>query len=182
MSRLLFVLFVALLTSGCGAQETCEKGRGIKTPVGRLVEAECSNAKGYTTRQSVYLDQQKVLEDKSLFQEESNKERTIWIYSGKSLHETGCPERLYLIDLSVAPPKVTAFGVKKACNLFHWASWGQKRSVIALKKNVSFVYENGKLSLPAAGEKLWNSIEPPHAGGGMTIEDAVPFAEEIALP
>lgn len=89
---------------------------------------------------------------------------------------------LALLDLSHKPFKVFSFGVRKACNEFEWSSWGQKRSVIALKKNVAFVYESGKFSLPASGGKLWNSIEPPHAGSGMTIEDVVPFAEELALP
>lgn len=51
-----------------------------------------------------------------------------------------------------------------------------------VKKNVSFVYENGKIVLPAQGEKLRNSIEPPHAGPGFKMEDAIPFAEELALP
>jgi hypothetical protein len=82
------------------------------------------------------------------------------------------------------PVKVFAFGVKTACNEFHWASWGKNRSVIALKKNVEFVYENGKLIPPKAGEKLFNSIEPPHSsrGGGMNEESAIPFVEEVSSP
>jgi len=80
------------------------------------------------------------------------------------------------------PIKVTAFGVKKACNEFHWASWGEKRSVVALKSNVRFAYENGKMTSPEGGEKLWKSIEPPHAGAGLSLEDAVPFVEDVPLP
>ena len=70
----------------------------------------------------------------------------------------------------------------KACNEFHWASWGEKRSVIALKNNVSFVYENGKITPPASGQKLWKAIEPPHAGSGLAEEDAIGFAEDVPLP
>lgn len=80
------------------------------------------------------------------------------------------------------PVKVTAFGVKKACNEFHWASWNEKRSVLSLKNNVKFVYENGKMTLPASGEKLWKAIEPPHAGAGLDLQDAVAFSEDVPLP
>jgi hypothetical protein len=76
---------------------------------------------------------------------------------------------------------VIAFGVKKACNEFQWASWGEKRSVVALKNNVKFVYENGTVKLPKAGETLWNAIEPPHAGPGLSEEEAIPFAEELPI-
>jgi hypothetical protein len=111
-----------------------------------------------------------------------NKSRPRWIYSGSPKWETGCNDRLYLVDLSIKPVKVIAFGVKKACNEFHWASWGEKRSVIALKNNVKFMYENGKMILPASGEKLWKAIEPPHAGTGLDLGDAVAFAEDMPSP
>lgn len=180
MNRFLYVSLVALLATSCRATETCESGRGIKTPYGRLVTTECSDANGYTTKKSIALDQQKLLEDRFLSGDLAiEKTRTFWIFSGKALAETGCPDRLYFIDLSGKPVKVFAFGIKKACNEFHWASWSGKRSVIALKNNVSFVYENGKLTPPASGEKLWKSIEPPHAGAGLSQEDAVGFVEEV---
>jgi hypothetical protein len=126
-----------------------------------------------------------VLSDTRLFNEGSNKDRSITIYtSGASNVETGCAPRLYLLDLSLTPVKVIAFGVKKACNEFQSASWGDKRSVIAIKNNVKFVYENGKLTSPAKGAKLFEMIEPPHSsrGGGLTEEDAIPFAEDVPLP
>lgn len=183
MNRFLFASLLALLTVSCGAEETCEKGRGVKTPYGRLIATECSDAKGYTTRQSISLDQQKLLEDKFLSGDLAIEHtRTYWVYSGKALAETGCPDRLYLIDLSMTPVKVMAFGVKKACNEFHWASWGEKRSVIALKHNVKFTYENGKITVPTAGEGLWKAIEPPHAGAGLAESDATAFAEDVPLP
>jgi hypothetical protein len=181
--RFLLISILVALTASCGAEETCEQGRGIKTSYGRLTTTECTDAKGYTTRQWVSLDQQKLLEGKFLSGDLAiEKTRTYWIFSGQALAETGCPDRLYLIDLSMKPVKVIAFGVKNACNLFHWASWGDKRSVIALKNNVSFVYENGRITSPASGKKLWNAIEPPHAGPGLLEVDAVGFAEDVPLP
>jgi hypothetical protein len=48
--------------------------------------------------------------------------------------------------------------------------------------NVKFTYENGKMTLPPGGEKLWHAIEPPHAGAGLSEEDAVPFAEDVPPP
>lgn len=177
-------LSIALLlqVAACSAQVTCKAGRAIDTPAGDLVINRCVDQNRQPVRRFVTVAGEKVLDATYLSDDDSDKERLKWVFRGDALRETGCPDRLYLLDLSSKPFRVFAFGVRKACNEFHWSSWGQKRSVIALKKNVAFVYENGKLSLPAAGEKLWNSIEPPHAGGGMTIEDAVPFAEEIALP
>lgn len=182
MKRFAFVVFAVLLASRAFGQENCERNRGVKTPYGSLFETECSDAKGYTTWQSVSLGVQVLLEGKSLFVEGSNKNRTIWVYSGRSIQEIGCPDRLYLIDLSMAPPKVISFGVKKACNLFHWASWGDRRSVIALKRSVLFIYEDGRITPPPSGKQLWSAIEPPHAGSGLIEEDAVGFAEEVPSP
>lgn len=181
MKRIAYVVLFTLLATGCSATETCEPNRGIRTPYGRLITIECSDASGYTTGKSIALDQQKLLEAKYLSADLAiEKTRTYWIFSGKAVAETGCPDRLYFIDLSMKPAKVFAFGVKKACNEFHWASWGDKRSVIALKNNVSFVYESGKLSPPTSGEKMWKAIEPPHAGAGLTEKDAVGFVEEMS--
>lgn len=174
---------MAMLASSSMASETCKSGRGVKTPYGRLAATTCSDANGYTTRKWLSLDQKPLIEDEFLSGDLAiEKTRTYWIYSGKALAETGCSDRLYFLDLSAQPTKVLAFGVKKACNEFHWASWGDKRSVIALKHNVKFVYENGKLIPPASGEGLWKAIEPPHAGTGLAKEDAVGFVEELPLP
>lgn len=178
------ILSIALLmqVAACSAQVTCKAGRAIDTPVGDLVISRCVDQNRQPVKRFVSVAGEKVLEANYLNDEDSDKERMKWVFRGDALPETGCPDRLFLLDLSHKPFKVFSFGVRKACNEFQWSSWGQKRSVIALKKNVAFAYENGKFSLPTAGEKLWNSIEPPHAGSGMTIEDAVPFAEELALP
>jgi hypothetical protein len=177
---LLWLLMVVLSTSQ--AQEICRSGRPVETPWGGLVMNRCVDSQRYPLKSFVSIGGKKVLEDKALFEEESNKGRSIWIYTGKALAETGCADRLYLIDLSKKPMVVLAFGVKRTCNVFHWASWSDKRSVIALKNNVKFTYENGKMTLPANGEKLWKAIEPPHAGAGLNLEDALAFSEDVPLP
>ncbi|MES2049275.1 MAG: hypothetical protein V4447_12810 [Pseudomonadota bacterium] len=182
MKNFLISIFLFLMSTHCFSQENCERDRGTKTPHGRLTTTDCSDSKVYLIKKYISLDDVKILERSYLSEQSFDKERSRWIFRGESLHETGCPDRLYLIDLSVKPVKVIAFGIKKACNVFHWASWGEKRSVIALKNNVNFIYENGKMTLPASDEKLWKSIEPPHAGEGMKSEDAIPFAEDIPPP
>lgn len=72
--------------------------------------------------------------------------------------------------------------MKNACNEFESALWGKTRSVIRLKKNVKFIYENGQIIPPASGAKLWHDIEAPHAGIGFKEVDAKGFAEEVPLP
>ncbi|MBB4014973.1 hypothetical protein [Niveibacterium umoris] len=162
--------------------EDCNRSKVKTYPFGEVYRSQCGTAKtGY--RDTIYLNGSAVLSDSQLFDDDSNSDRSIRIYtSGESSPQSGCSPRLYLVDFSKKPAKVIAFGVKKACNEFHWASWGEKRSVIALKKNVKFVYEDGVMTLPKAGKTLWDSIEPPHAGPGLSEEDAVPFAEEVPQP
>jgi hypothetical protein len=179
----LFLLFLlSMFTFGCNAQETCKPGKPVKTPSGDLILTRCIDSLKYPTKKFVSVGGTKILESNYLSDQDFDNERNHWIFRGDSLQESGCPDRLYLIDLSIKPIKVIAFGVKKACNEFHWASWGEKRSVIALKNNVKFIYENGRMTLPAGGEKLWKSIEPPHAGAGLSLEDAVAFAEDMPPP
>lgn len=179
--QLIVIAFTTLiLSSSSFAQETC-KTESVETVAGTLEHVTCRNAeKKYT--HTIQIGEQKILRDAFLAEEGNNKDRTLWLFTGKPLWETGCPDRLYLVDLSMKPVKVTAFGVKKACNEYQWASWGEKRSVIALKNNVKFTYEDGKMILPKGGEKLWKSIEPPHAGDGLKLEDAIPFSEDVPLP
>lgn len=177
-----FAFLAVLFSVSSPAQEICRTDRPIDTPVGGLTITHCHKKDLSPTRDFVSIGTVKLLEQKFIATEEFDKPRARWIFSGDSMWETGCPDRLYLVDLSREPVKIIAFGVKKACNEFHWASWGSKRSVIALKKNVKFTYENGKMALPAKGEKLWNAIEPPHAGPGLSEGDAIPFAEDVPLP
>jgi hypothetical protein len=145
-------------------------------------KTECGTARtGY--RDSIIVNGVPVLSDTRLFSESSNKNRSITIYtSGASNIKTGCASRLYIIDYAAQPTKVIAFGVKNACNEFQSASWGENRSVISIKNNVKFIYENGKIILPSKGEKLYKSIEPPHAGAGLSLEDAIPFSEDVPPP
>lgn len=177
------MLVVLLLSGSVLAQESdsisCTFSKPKTYSYGTVSRSQCGTAtKGY--RESIYFNGSPILSDTQLFDDDSNNDRSVRIYtSGSANTATGCAPRLYLIDFSKQPAKVIAFGVKKACNEFHWASWGEKRSVIALKHNVKFTYENGKMILPKSGEKLWNSIEPPHAGEGLAMEDAIPFAEDI---
>ena len=181
-SRLWLFLCLTFSLSACQAQESCDQRRPVKTPVGDLIETQCTDSKGVTTRSFVTVGGTKVLEDKALFEADQNKSRSIWVYTGKAEWTTGCPSQLFLIDLQQQPFKTIAFGVKKACNQFQSASWGEKRSVLSLKNNVKFIYENGKMTLPASGEKLWKTIEPPHAGAGLDLQDAVAFFENVPLP
>lgn len=181
-------VFVAILTAyAAGALskdsvEDCNRSKAKTYPFGEVYRSQCGTAKtGY--RDTIYLNGSALLSDSQLLDDDSNADRSIRIYtSGESSPQTGCAPRLYLVDFSTKPAKVIAFGVKKACNEFHWASWGDKRSVTALKKNVKFVYENGVMTLPNGGRSLWKAIEPPHAGQGLSEEDAIPFAEEVSRP
>ncbi|MES2116809.1 MAG: hypothetical protein V4578_16730 [Pseudomonadota bacterium] len=184
--RLIFFTIVFCICTPSRAQvirsNFCETAPPLRTQHGVITKTDCGTAaKGY--KQTFSVDGTAVLTDTQLFNEARDDSRTKWVFSsGKTHPETGCPDRIYLIDLSIKPAKVIAFGVNKACNEFHWASWGEKKSVIALKNNVKFTYENGKMTLPPAGEKLWHAIEPPHAGAGLAEEDALPFAEDVPPP
>jgi hypothetical protein len=159
----------------------CETSIPRKTAYGEISRTECGTAQtGYSY--AINVNGIAVLKGTYLARQDFDEKLGIWIYRGESTNQTGCPEKHYLIDISKKPTKVIAFGVKNACNEFHWSSWSAKRSVIALKNNVQFVYQNGKLTAPAPGEKLWKAIEPPHAGTGMSAEEAIPFIEEVNLP
>lgn len=183
MKALLSVVLAAWLGSAtAGDAELCDSGPGVATPTGRLTTTHCTNKSGHPTRQWLALDGIQFLAAERLTYEGRNKAKTLWVHSGKINLAVACPDRLFLTDLSSTPPTALAFGVRGACNEFHWASWGEKRSVIALKHNVQFVYENGVLKPPRKGEKLWKAIEAPHAGPGLSVEDAIPFVEEISPP
>lgn len=176
--------FVALMSYlSVGHAVECDRtGRPSKTPYGVISVYSCEERVGGDNFYFLDLDGKKILQDSFLAREDFNQGRSIWVYTGGGSVATGCARQLYLLDLAKAPIKIIAFGVRNACNEFHWASWGEKRSVIALKKNVSFVYENGKLTPPPAGAKLWNDIEAPHAGDGLKEADAIPFVVELKLP
>jgi len=175
------VLLAFFALAGLASADGKCRSDQVETSFGLLSHKVCRDDKKKYTH-TVNLAGVDILNAEFLAEDENNKSRSLWVYSGKASAATGCAEMVYLIDVAAKPAKAFAFGVKNACNEFGWASWGGKRSVISLKKNVSFVYENGKLTPPKAGPQLWKAIEPPHAGPGLKEEDAVPFVQELALP
>jgi hypothetical protein len=182
MKHLISAILITLAAPLVHATEVCESSAGVQTPYGKYNSTDCA-VDGHRSRSFVSLGGQKILEDEDLFKQDRSDNKSIWIYkSGKLNLTTGCKPNLYLIDISKQPVKVLSFGIKNACNEFEWASWSEKRSVIALKHNAKFIYENGKLIPPEKGEKLWKAIEPPHGGPGLAVEDAIPFVEEVPPP
>jgi hypothetical protein len=187
MRCLTFTSVVGALLTACPVwasvpQALCETSKPKARPYGDVSKTTCVT-NNVAVRETINLNGRAILSDKQLIQDDINQGGSIRIYSSGGFDPvTGCAPRLYLLDMREGKSRAMAFGIKGACNEFAWASWGDKRSVIALKKNVSFIYENGKLTPPKAGEQLWKSIEPPHAGPGLKMEDALPFVEELPLP
>ena len=174
-------LLIAILPLLSSASEICKSGKGFTTPHGRFITTSCTD-NGVQTRKAVSLDGQKLIEDSFLYDEAGDTQMQRWIFSGANSTETACPKSLYLVDISFAPPKLFMFGVKGACTEFHWSSWGKVRSIIAVKNNVKFNYENDKLTPPTKDIKLISSIEPPHTGPDMDANKLQPFADELPLP
>ncbi|MFY9459352.1 MAG: hypothetical protein WAP57_06290 [Aquabacterium commune] len=184
MSNRIFLasIFFILICGKSHSEEnlTCNTSKPQNQRYGTVSRAECKHSNG-TIFDAIKFQEKTILKDTRLFPDDANNDKSMRIYTSGSPSPSGCPEKLYLIDFNFKNPTVIAFGVKNACNEFHWASWGAKRSVIALKNNVQFKYENGKLTPPKQGLQLFNSIEPPHssAAGGMTQDNAIPFAEDV---
>lgn len=186
MSSKQISLAVLVLASfvGCSKADesvSCKTSKPKIYAFGEVSRTECTSTDG-ATEDSIKFQGKSILKDVRLFPDDSNPDKSIRIYTSGAATSTACAGRLYLVDFNIKPPRVLAFGVKKACNEFHWASWGVKRSVIAIKKNVRFVYENGKLIPPLHRENIWNFVEPPHAGPGLSVDDAVGFVEELSPP
>lgn len=179
MTFLVFASFVGC--SNADEPASCRTSKPKSYAYGETSRTECTYKDG-TTEDSINFYGKAILKDVRLFPDDSSPDKSIRVYTSGASTSAACPGRLYLVDFNIKPPRVIAFGVKKACNEFHWASWGSKRSVIAIKNNVSFVYESGKLLPPPSGEKLWNAVEPPHAEPGLAIEDAVAFVEALPVP
>jgi hypothetical protein len=180
--RVIVAVFALTSTAACSGEPVCETSKPKARPYGDVSKTTCVT-NNVAVRETINLNGRAILSDKQLIQDDINQGGSIRIYSSGGFDPvTGCAPRLYLLDMREGKSRAMAFGIKGACNEFAWASWGDKRSVIALKKNVAFIYENGKLTPPKAGEQLWKSIEPPHAGSGLKMEDAVPFVEELPLP
>lgn len=109
------------------------------------------------------------------------RDGTLFVFQGRteSYEDRRCPACLYLLDFTGDKPRVFSFGVKNASNQFHWASWGKKRSVIAIKKNVKFVYENGKLTPPKKDNDLYLNIKPTMFE--TPVEKLEPFVEKLPI-
>jgi hypothetical protein len=99
-------------------------------------------------------------------------------------HETTslCSVRAYLVDTSYTPTKIIRFGVRNACAEFDYISSGKKNMVVALKKNVKFKYQDGKLIPPKADEDLWAGALSDWVYANATPDKIVPFVEEIQTP
>lgn len=162
----------------------------IPSAYGKLTKTKCSNFdkngprnQVINDRETLNIDGVPVLAADHLYDIENNKDGSLWLFSTDEMdNETYCNSRMYLVDITKRPVKVLGFGVKKACTEFGSVKWGDKKTVITLKQKVKFIYQNGQMKLPVAGDKLFDDVEPPHGGVGMTQGDPQPFCEEMPLP
>ncbi len=105
----------------------------------------------------------------------------VLIFRGGRDTDANCPNRAYLVDRSYIPPKVIRFGVKHACAEIDYVSSGRKNLVVALKDNVKFKYEGGKLIPPPTDVSLLEHIRFDHIYLPMAYA-ATPFVEELPPP
>lgn len=181
MSRMLSLLLLLVLPLSASA-DCSSKRKEASTPYGVLYEMHCSvsgrSDAGY--EYSLFLDDQLLIKDSFLRYEDNNDEQSVWVFGGRHALERGCTSRQYLIDISKKPAQVLAFGVNGACSEFHWAKWSKRKSVIALKRNVKFVYQNSALTPPKRDDDLFSNVKtyadnttPVNAG------KIFPFVENI---
>lgn len=181
--RFLFAICFLLGTVGARASvENCRGTWNIGTPLGSLRSAVCEAPRN--TREAFFttwrLNGKELLRGSGTLSFESRDEKGRWVLVEDSNDpQLFCPARMFLIDLTGKAPRVFAFGIKNACAEYHWASWGKKRSVIAVKYNIRFTYHNGKLLPPpndfGDGEPL--SRRFPEDGN----KPLTPFVEEIPI-
>ena len=165
--------------AGPVAAEQCKVDREFQTTRGLLQRAHCKGtAKRETDRWS--LNGVQLFEGPYPVSDDAADEQgRLHVFSGGPSPSTGCSDQLFLLDLSEAKPRVFRFGVRNACNDYHWASWGKQRSVIAIRNNVRFVYANGRLTPPRHDVTLMEKLQFSAYGGSNVFEEIVPFAEEI---
>lgn len=183
MKNILCGLFFLCFFPGIGvAQLTCNTVREVQTPLGNLLRQECESQ----DKPNMAVDQF-ILDGKVLISgahpitfEDRNKEKTLFVIQGAYDPTLYCPTRMFLIDLTGDKSRVYAFGVKNACAEHHWASWGKKRSVIAIKDNIRFTYSNGKFSPPPNdfGDGTPLSRRYPEDGKPQKLW---PFIEELQI-
>ena len=156
----------------------CEDSKPRVTAYGSLTMSVCSNGKGVMS-DTLKLDGRAIISDIQLFREDFSSDWSKIVYTSATQDKkTGCPAHLFIVDISTKPVTVIGFGVKNGCNQFHWASWGKRRSVIALDTNVEFKYENGKLTPPKADEYLDANMRPTMFD--LSKEKLQPFIEYIS--
>ena len=182
--RLATLVILALAAASARATPTgaCETSAPRATPHGAVSRTECGNAEVGGRSATILIDGVPVLSSKELYKEDSDDALGYLVYSREADPRTACPDRLFLIDASKRPVKVTAFGVQGACNQFESVKWSAKATVVTLKKGVRFSVEGGVVTAPKAGPALWKAIEPPHTGDGLSPEAAQPFVQPVALP
>jgi hypothetical protein len=186
----IFILFTNISVTFAGTNvEACkETGFSINGKIfGEITEYHCIAGNDYLTKYTLNKRQELLRGQHSVSFVSDNstklsnyKDGNLFIFQDSSDPNLGCPARMFLIDLSSDKPRVYAFGVKNACAEYHWASWGKKHSVIAIKDNIRFTYSNGKLTPP-----------PPDFGDGTPISRSIstdnkpvrmwPFVEELPV-
>lgn len=185
------VLFLLIATSAnaLDAKEDCkETGLAFKgRSFGEVREYQCTINNSYLTkyvlngREELLRSQHTVTfaTDNST-KKAGYEDGTLFLLQDASDPTLNCPPRMFLIDLTSDTPHVFAFGVKNACAEYHWASWGKKRSVIAIKDNIRFTYSNGKLSPPPDdfGDGTPLSRRYPEDGKPPRLW---PFVEELTI-
>jgi hypothetical protein len=190
MKKIFMFILLAAMSKITLAQEvnatTCKDGTWkIHSPLGLITEQVCKTSEGSPQKWATkYLLEGKplLLRYGSVSLQIANKDDSLIVLQDFQNPQTGCPDRMFLMDLTGTAPRVFSFGVKNACNEYHWAKWSnKKRSVIALKFNVQFTYLNGKLIPPedTDGDKFGTPLgyEAPTPATPPT-----PFVQELALP
>lgn len=164
--------------------EACKEQSSLKTPLGELAELRCETSIGSPEKWATKwtLNAKEILSGYgTIAYQFSNPKNSLVVLQDFQNHQTGCPDRLFLFDLTGASPRVFSFGIKNASSVYHWAKWSdKKRSVIALKHNVQFTYLNGKLIPPddTDGDKFGTPLGYAVPTPSTPI---VPFVQEFAL-
>jgi hypothetical protein len=178
------LIFMFFCSSVSASSFQCKNRSEIQTAKGALAEDICTSSDSTEDAKSIWrLGNRELVEGKyPISKQDRNEAKTVFLLQAATNSRIGCPDRMYLVDLAGTSPKVFAFGIKNACNVYHWAKWsGKKRSVIALKYNVQFTYLNGKLIPPedTDGDKFGT---PLGYAAPTPSTPLAPFVQELPLP
>jgi hypothetical protein len=186
MAKLFIFLFGAILASTTfAAPISCDKHSETATPLGKLTREDCRDAITHKDVSIWSLDGKRlVYGEYPITWEDGNAAHTLFVLEPPSVQTTGCPDQVFLIDLTGTAPRVFSFGIKNFCSEYHWARWSKKkRSVIALKDNVLFTYVNGKLIPP--DDTNSDQIGMPATSAFIQVTPytvPIPFVKELTLP